>query len=183
MAGNSNQQEATMPPKSESSGERIVDKNFLIGLIKESKVTKERTSSIAGSFGERIKSAVDNGNLDRKAFAIVAGIYKMGDELRRKEVIRNVDLYLDMCEEAGLFGSEHMGDIAEQAERAAAEAKEAAAKQEADQVSSNVVALTKGISKLEEDHDEAVDAGADAMPPKKARKGDALASLAAEPVH
>lgn len=95
--------------------ERIVNKKQLAGLVKEAKSVRDRTSSITGTFGERVAAAVENGNLDKKAFGVVTGLAKMKDEAARDRAIRNIPLYIDMLREEGLFPAEHVGDLADMA--------------------------------------------------------------------
>lgn len=102
--------------KAETSVEKPVDKHQLIALVKESYATKEQTSSIAGAFGERVKKAVENGRLNKKAFSFVCQLHRM-DELKRQAVIRDVQLYIDMIEEGGLWGSQHVGNMIDDMER------------------------------------------------------------------
>ena len=140
-------------PNSEHLVERIVDKNLLASLVKMSKSTKERTSSISGEFGEKVKSAVENGHLDKKAFAIACSIFKINDELRRNAVLRNVPLYFDMLAEMGLFPQGHHGDLVENAQKEAddeaddqheADPEAAAAAENAARIESGITELTEG---------------------------------------
>lgn len=110
-----------------SGTERIVNKKQLSALVRESVSTRDRTASISGTFRERVGEAVENGHLDRKAFNIVAGLAKMKDDVARDRAIRNIPLYIDMLREEGLFPAEHVGDLVDDAEKAAASEDDAAA--------------------------------------------------------
>lgn len=107
--------------KAATAVEKPVDKHQLIALVKESYTTKEQTSAIAGKFGERVKNAVENGRLNKKAFGFVCGLHRM-EELKRQAVIRDVQLYLDMIEESGLWGHQHVGNMVDDMEREDGEA-------------------------------------------------------------
>jgi hypothetical protein len=98
--------------------EKIVNAKQLAALVRESCSVKDRTSSITGTFGERVKTAVENGHLNRKAFAVVAGLARMKDDVARDRAIRDIPLYIDMLREQGLFPAEHVGDLVDAAEAA-----------------------------------------------------------------
>lgn len=80
---------------------RIVNKTLFASLLKEAKQAGDQTSAINGAFGQRIQSAVENGNLDRKAFNIVKGLVRMKDETKRNACLVNLPLYIDMAVAAG----------------------------------------------------------------------------------
>ncbi len=102
------------------STERVVSKKHLSALIREGVSTRDRTASISGTFRERIGDAVENGHLNRKAFNIALGLAKMKDEVARDRAIRDLPLYIDMLREEGVFPAEHVGDLVDDAEKAAA---------------------------------------------------------------
>lgn len=103
------------------TAERVVNRKQLSALIREGVSTRDRTASITGTFRERIGEAVENGNLNRKAFNIALGLAKMKDEVARDRAIRDPPLYIDMLREEGIFPAEHVGDLVDDAEAAAAE--------------------------------------------------------------
>jgi len=160
---------AKKPKNTETSGEKIIPKEVFASLIRLSKATKEKTQSAAGELGQKIAHHVEFSHLHSKAFRMVAGLCGMKDELKRKEAIRMLKLYLDLADECGFFGSEHVGDIAEQAMEAAKRAAEEAQDQEAAHVAENAAKITKGIAQLEEE-DEA-DPG-DPEPASEAKEED-----------
>ena len=102
-----------------SGNERVVSKKHLSALIREGVSTRDRTASISGTFRERIGDAVENGHLNRKAFNIALGLAKMKDEVARDRAIRDLPLYIDMLREEGVFPAEHVGDLVDDAEKAA----------------------------------------------------------------
>lgn len=99
---------------SESSSDRTVAPKQLVALIKDADQKKTKMQSIAGEIGARVKAAVENGNMHRGAYALMVRLYRM-DEERRNDFIRSIQLYLDICAEEGLFGDEHVGDLADMA--------------------------------------------------------------------
>jgi hypothetical protein len=103
------------------TAERVVNRKQLSALIREGVSTRDRTASITSTFRERIGEAVENGNLNRKAFNIALGLAKMKDEVARDRAIRDLPLYIDMLREEGIFPAEHVGDLVDDAEAAAAE--------------------------------------------------------------
>lgn len=131
--------------KSEASVERPVDKHQLIALVKESYATKEQTSAIAGAFGERVKNAVENGRLNKKAFSFVCQLHRM-EELKRQAVIRDMQLYIDMIEEGGLWGSQHVGNMIDDMERDNGSTEEEAI------IEANKKALSRIVQLSDEDY-------------------------------
>lgn len=102
------------------TAERVINRKHLSALIREGVSTRDRTASISGTFRERIGDAVENGHLNRKAFNIALGLAKMKDEVARDRAIRDLPLYIDMLREEGVFPAEHVGDLVDDAEKAAA---------------------------------------------------------------
>lgn len=98
----------------EDAVQRTVAPKQLVALIKETDQKKTRMQSLSGEIGERIKNAVENGHLHKGAFGLCVRLFRM-DDLKRRDHIRSVRLYLDICEQEGLFGTEHVGDLVEQA--------------------------------------------------------------------
>jgi len=103
------------------TAERVINRKHLSALIREGVSTRDRTASISGTFRERIGDAVENGHLNRKAFNIALGLAKMKDEVARDRAIRDLPLYIDMLREEGVFPAEHVGDLVDDAEKAASE--------------------------------------------------------------
>lgn len=148
---------------SETSADRTVAPKQLVALIRDADQKKTKMQSIAGEIGARVKAAVENGNMHRGAYALMVRLYRM-DEERRNDFIRSVQLYLDICREEGLFGDEHVGDLADMAggvddedgdDPRPAFLKNKHAQDADDQVATNVDRLTAGIKGLP---------GADAKP-------------------
>lgn len=134
----------------EDTVERATPKKQVIALIRAANTAKTRVASINGEIGERLKHAKENANLHLPAFKLVAKLVGMSEE-KRDEFLRAFDLYRDYAEEENLFGEEHVGDLVEDAEKAAADA-------EVEQVESNVTQLRRGIKELSEDEQEFDDA-------------------------
>lgn len=88
---------------------------LVLSLIRASNETKTRMQSEAGALGERVKDAVENHSLHAGALKLVAKLSRM-DELKRNAFLASFDLYLDYAREGGLFGEEHVGDLAQAAE-------------------------------------------------------------------
>lgn len=109
------------------TAERVINRKHLSALIREGVSTRDRTASISGTFRERIGDAVENGHLNRKAFNIALGLAKMKDEVARDRAIRDLPLYIDMLREEGVFPAEHVGDLVDDAEKAAASEDDAPA--------------------------------------------------------
>ncbi|MGV6876670.1 hypothetical protein ACUSIJ_28890 [Pseudochelatococcus sp. B33] len=91
---------------------KLPNRKLLLALFKESASVKEKTSSIAGAFGDRIKSAQENGNLNGAAFRAVASIYRKAktNELAALDMIDHVREYLDAVEEDIREGG-HVGNL------------------------------------------------------------------------
>lgn len=104
-----------MPKRTEDSADRTVAPKQLVALITEANREKDKIQSIAGSLGERVKHAIENGHLHRGAFQMMVRLYKM-EEFKREDFIRQMNLYICICRENELFGPEHVGDLVEQAE-------------------------------------------------------------------
>jgi hypothetical protein len=104
-----------MAKATETSVDKTISQQQLVSLIKEDWLDKTKIGAVNEGRGARITSGVDNHHLHRGAFNLVSRLYRM-DELKRADFIRSLDLYVDMCEEAGLFGAEHSDDIVDLAE-------------------------------------------------------------------
>lgn len=138
--------------------------------MKESYTTKEQTAAIAGKFGERVKNAVENGRLNKKAFAFVCALHRM-EELKRQGVIRDVQLYLDMIEESGLWGHQHVGNMVDDMER-----DDGDDASEEDEIKASNAKALKGLRALTDgEHEENLARSGAGKP--------ALAVVDGEPVH
>lgn len=126
-------------------------KQFL-ALVKEANLVTKKVASINGEIGERVRHAIDNAHLHRSAFGLVRKLVRM-DEDKRDDFLRSFDAYRDYAVEAQLFGSEHVDDLADMAQRGDGftiqDAEHEAQRQaDADQVAANVEALNGGIKPL-----------------------------------
>lgn len=146
---------------------KLVNAKQLVALLKDADQKKTRVASINGELGERIKAAVEDGNLHRQLFGLMLKLSRQ-DEIKRNDFLAQFPEYVRMCREAGLFGQEHAGDLLDQEpekdpDEAAAEA--------------NTKALEKGISKLS-DEDRSFDDETSSKPSRRRRgvSGDAPAS-------
>ena len=94
-------------------------------LFVQSVKTKEETATIAGTFGERVKAQVENGNLHKAAFSQAAAIYRKmrNNELKAKEHVAHLRHYIDLIEEE-MYQKGHTGNLDDQAKAAASAAKD-----------------------------------------------------------
>lgn len=99
----------------ETSTEKVISKTQLLALIKEANATKTKIGELSGALGERVKNASDNGNLHKAAFANVVKLSRM-EELKRRDYLRQREIYEQFAQEAGLFGEEHAGDLLDEAD-------------------------------------------------------------------
>jgi hypothetical protein len=104
----------------ETSVDRTIAPQTLIKLIRRANTQASEIQTLSGEMGEEIKSAIENKHLHRGAFNLVRKLAKM-DDLKRKDFIRQIGLYIGICQGGGLFGPEHAGDLADEAERISAE--------------------------------------------------------------
>lgn len=112
----------------EETATKVANTKQMIALAKAFNQSKSRVASINGEIGERIAKAVENGNLHAKAFKFNCGLARMfeKDDLKAREFWRNVILYYEEFEKAGLFGEQHVADIVDLAERRGQEDGDAA---------------------------------------------------------
>lgn len=91
-------------------------------LLKEGARVKERVGEIAGTYGDRVKSAIENGNLHGAAFGKAKSIFNKGrtNELAALEQIAHLRVYLDWIEE-DISNKGHTGNLADMANTAADE--------------------------------------------------------------
>jgi len=124
------------------SAKKIVNAKQFVALLRDADQKKTRVASINGEIGERIKEASENGHLHRALFGLMLKLSRQ-DELKREDFISQFPIYVEMCREAGVFGQEHVGNLADMAaeEEPEQDADEAAAE-------ANTTALEKGIKKL-----------------------------------
>ena len=142
------------------TAERVINRKHLSALIREGVSTRDRTASISGTFRERIGDAVENGHLNRKAFNIALGLAKMKDDVARDRAIRDLPLYIDMLREEGVFPAEHVGDLVDDAEKAAAGEDETEGDGEADERDPVAAAADAAFS---------AEDGVEPAPPKRTR--------------
>lgn len=92
-------------------------------LLKEGARVKEKVGEIAGTYGDRVKSAVENGNLHAAAFGKAKSIYNKSrtNELAALEQMHHLRVYLDWIEE-DIRNKGHVGDLDRMSK--AAEAKQ-----------------------------------------------------------
>lgn len=132
--------------KSEHEPRQISAKQ-LIALINDACQKRQRISSISGEIGERVKHACDNANLNKKAFSLAVQVARMPED-RRAAFLAAFPLYIDMMREEGMFGDEHVGDLADMAgDNDAADESDP----EAEAGEANAALLSKGIKPLGED--------------------------------
>ena len=126
---------------------QVTSKKQFLALLKNSDQQKDKLASISGELGARIKEASDNGYLNRGAFGLMLKLYRM-EEDKRADFLRSFDAYRDYADQEQLFGSEHVGDLADMASRSEPDGE--AEKQAADeaQTAANVEALEQGIKPL-----------------------------------
>lgn len=81
-------------------------------LFAEANRVKEQLSSISGTFGDRVKTQIEVGNLCGPAFRQAASIFKKGknNELKAKEHLYHLRAYLDWVEE-DLVNRGHLGNL------------------------------------------------------------------------
>jgi hypothetical protein len=113
----------------------------LVALLKDADLKSEKIATITGELRERIKHAIDNGNLHAKAFSFARAVYRMKEE-KRDEYLRHVKRYLEIMEEEGLLGDAHVGDLAEMAREAEQQDPDEAAAE------ANAQAIEGGIKPL-----------------------------------
>lgn len=150
----------------DSKPQRIVAKKQLVSLLKDHHLKKKRSQSIAGEIGERVKNAVENGNLHRGVYSLMLKLYGM-DEVKRNDFLRLFPLYVDMCREEGLFGSEHVGDLLDEKQGE----DEPGRDEDAEAAERNAAALEKGIKPLDEDGDKEFDDSTSSKPSRRKAKG------------
>jgi hypothetical protein len=141
------------PEMSEHETEKVVNKRQFVALVKLSDQTKTKTAELTGTFGERVKKAVEDGHLHAGAFRIICRMNRM-EETKRNDFERALLLYLDFGRELLWGDDDHAGDLVDDAEREAQEDPEAA-KKKADAAASkkNAKALNEGIRPLESEEE------------------------------
>lgn len=66
----------------------------LMGLLKDAAVLKQDVAELTGTFGNAIKDAAENHHLNKKAFRICAGLYRMEPD-KLADTLDAMDFYLD----------------------------------------------------------------------------------------
>lgn len=94
-------------------------------LLKEGARVKEKMSEIAGTYGDRVKPAIENGNLHGAAFGKAKSIYTKSrtNELAALEQIHHLRVYLEWIEE-DIQNKGHVGDLDRMSQAAAAKQEE-----------------------------------------------------------
>lgn len=107
-------------------------------LFAEANRVKEETSSIAGSFGDRIKTQIEIGNLHGPAFRQASSVFRKArnNELKAKEHLYHLRAYLDWVEE-DLVNKGHVGNLVEMA-------KESDASEETEDAGLNAAPTAEG---------------------------------------
>jgi hypothetical protein len=126
---------------STDDAERVISQKDLVSLVKDANLKRTRMQSISGELGERVKTFIETKHLNRAAYTAVAKLCRMDDEDKRNDFLRSFELYLDYCRKDGLLGSEHAGDLVDQAN---GEDDAAAA-----QVAQNTARLESGIKAID----------------------------------
>jgi hypothetical protein len=145
---------------------KLVNAKHLVALLKDADNKKTRIASINGEIGERIKEAVENGNLHKGLFGLMLKLSRQ-DEQKREEFIGQFQAYVDMCREHGVFGQEHVGDLLDSEPEE--DPDDVAAK-------ANAEAIEKGITPIPEDDFEDDAKSAKPSRRRKGVSGDAPAS-------
>ncbi len=160
--------------KEESRGvERVISGQQFVALIKDGRATKGKTSELAGKFGERVKNAVENANLDRKAFSYAMAVAGM-EPFRQQQFLRNCSLYVDMLREAGLVREDQTEMELDQPETSAddeageTEGEAPLDTEEQEQVATNVRRLRRNIKQLPADEQVKDEAAAGSTTPEEA---------------
>jgi hypothetical protein len=122
----------------------------IISLLKAINIVKTKVASINGEVGERVRAAVENGNVNSRALKQIAAEIRM-DEDKRNDFQRSLALYRDIATEAGLFGEEHTGDLLETAE---ASGDDFEGIKHSNAAAENAKALNGGIKQLEDDDED-----------------------------
>lgn len=126
----------------ETSNDRVIGQKPFRKLVESFGHRKSKIQSLSGELGETIRIAVDNQNLHRGAFALIARLDKM-DEMKRNDFLRSFALYRDYMESDGGTWSA-TPDMVDQAEAPAT------GPTDDEKVETNVRALRRGIKPLGE---------------------------------
>ncbi|KUL93454.1 hypothetical protein DK26_23325 [Bosea sp. WAO] len=121
---------------------RFASATVVKALFVQSMKTKEETATIAGKFGERVKTQVESGNLHGPAFAQAAAIHRKGrtNEIKAKEHLAHLKFYIEIIEQ-DWENKGHVGNLDDQAKAAAA----SSAKLEPAPVDANTVTAPGGV--------------------------------------
>lgn len=104
---------------SDTTATKLPNTTQLMALLKEGLSVSEKTASIAGAFGERVKSAVENGNLHKGAFAHARAIFRkaMNNEIAALDHMDHLQVYIDTIRDQIREGG-HVGNIDDMARMA-----------------------------------------------------------------
>lgn len=108
---------------------KIINDQQFKSLVKKVGETKAKVASLNGEVGERVQHAVDNAGLHAGAFKLICKLERM-DEQKRDEFLRQFDIYREKAIKLALFGEEHIGDLADMADKETQEEADARAAEE-----------------------------------------------------
>ena len=96
------------------AAQKLPNRSVVAALWRKGAEVKEKTSSIAGEFGERVRAQGENGGMHIPAFRKSQSIYNKStkNEIAALNEISHLRVYLDWLEE-DIRGKGHVGDIAE----------------------------------------------------------------------
>lgn len=113
--------ERTKPEKPATEhAAQMPSRSVVLALFKKSIETKEKTASIAGEFGERVKNQVENGHLDASAFRMASTVYRKAksNELKGLATLDQLRFLLEIVEEEVRQGG-HAGNLDDMSKREA----------------------------------------------------------------
>lgn len=103
---------------------KLPNKERFLAVARDKLRTKKETSELAGQHGENVRAFLESGHGDRKALALLAHLINDDkSEISRRQLIDQIRFACEVGEEH-LDKTGHTGDLATNAERAAAEAEE-----------------------------------------------------------
>jgi hypothetical protein len=118
--------------------------------MEESTRLRDQQSSYGGFLGNHVKNFTERTGYSRPAFAFIAKLHRLGDDMKRQQLIREVLMGVELMgwsDQGDLFDN-IQSHIDEHAERDSGEEEDGEpdpAEAEAAQVEANVTALKRGI--------------------------------------
>lgn len=97
--------------------QRLPTSKKLAELYRAGIKAEENARSYNGSFGELVTEAATRNHLHVPTWKIAFKIAKMKNESDRNRVLALLDVYVDLMRKEGIFPSEHVGDLMDEAER------------------------------------------------------------------